>query len=230
MKRFVFAALTSSVIAATGGAAYLGPPGICNTIECGEAASAVETTWKGVSKSNLVEKLPGVLDEFAGNTTARMEILRRASFTEAGEPVAERVVGVLALRALERAGEKNEASALFDVGYMIHLYHTLGVEGFAHRGERQNIAGYAFVSRAIELGGDAGMQVGAAYMTLPAMQPRVGDRVAKARELFRAHTEAALKACPPGSAEEKNVAFVLGIEGETVDAVRARLTKASSVK
>jgi hypothetical protein len=59
-------------------------------------------------------------------------------------------------------------------------------------------------------------------MTLPAMQPRDDARIARSRELFRVHSEAAVRGCAPGSAEEKNLAFVLQFENETVETIRAK--------
>lgn len=208
-----------------GGAERLGPPGICRPIEVGGLASRVDEAWRGVDKSNLVEKLPGVLDRFSGEALARMEILRRASFTQTDERMGNAVVAALALRALEAdADGKGGGSALFDVGYMVHLYRALDVD-VASAGERDGIAGYAFVSRAIERGGgDAAMHVGAAYMTLPAMVPDKDGLREKARVLFDGHVAAGLRACVPGSAEEKNIEAVLAVEGKALKDARMRLS------
>lgn len=224
MRQIIIAAVLGAGLA-LGGAGSMGPPGICNTIEVGDASSTLDAAWKGVTKGNLPERLPGVLDQFAANTSARMEVLRRAVFLDTDQ--GEKIVGALSLRALEQeaAASKAAPSALFDVGYAIHLYHTMDSDAFKGRALADNIVGYQLVKHAIEKGGDSAMHVGAAYMTLPAMQPRIEERVAKARELFNSHCEAALKAYPPGSVEERNLAFVLNIEGQKVETIRTRLTK-----
>lgn len=226
MRRILTSAVLGLVLASgLAGAGHFGPPGICNTIECGDAKSGLDSAWAGITAKNLADRLPAVLDQFSGNSITRMEALRRAVFLEGS--LGDDIAGVLALRALEQdaAGSKTAPAALFDVGYAIHVYKTMGSDTLQHRAEADGIAGYALVKRAIEQGGDAGMHVGAAYMTLPAMQPRNEARVAKARDLFKAHAEAALKACLPGSVEEKNLEFVLGFENDKADAIRARLTK-----
>ncbi len=226
MRQIILAAVLGTGLAlGLAGAGSMGPPGICNAIEVGDAASSLDTAWKGIDKRNLLERLPAVLDQFSANTTARMEALRRAMFIETS--LGNDVVGALAIRALEQdaAGSNSAPAALFDVGYAMHLYHTMDSDSFRQRAQADHIVGYQFVKRALAKGGDPAIHVGAAYMTLPAMQPRLEDRIAKARELFNAHCEAALKAFPPGCAEEKNLAFVLNIEGQKVETIRARLSR-----
>lgn len=224
MKRsYLFVACAGLGLALAASASNLGPPGICSPIDCGDRASQVDTAWAKVTRRNAPTELPGVLDALSDSTIARMEVLRRVAMTEKID--ADAVVGALALRALEKDGAKDAAGALFDAGYAIHLFKTLGRDDWNKTAAKDGVAGYAFVVRAIEKGGDAGMHVGAAYMTLPAMQPRDDARIARARTLFNAHCEAAIRACTAGSPEERNLAFVLEFENQKVDALRARLSE-----
>jgi hypothetical protein len=203
--------------------AALGPPGVCGNIECGPAASSVDAAWSGVTRRNVVERLPGVLDRFSENTIARMEVLRRTLFLEGAS--ASEVVGALSLRALEReASGEYAAAAVFDAGYAIHLYATMGDDQMERRAVKDGIPGYALVARAIQMKPDAGMHVGAAFVTLPAMQPRGSERLVGAKVLFAGHCEAALRGASAGSAEEANLAFVLKMDDQSIEQVRARLS------
>lgn len=228
MKRFLMAAAVGlavggGVLAAAG--ERPGPPGICHPVQLGDLASRVDEAWRGVDKSNLVERLPGVLDRFPGETLARMEILRRAAFVDSGDRAATAVVAALALRALgQDSGGKGAGAATFDTGYAVHLYRVLGA-GVPAGGERDGVEGYGLVARAIEAGGgDAAMHVGAAYMTLPAMAPDKAGQRERRRVLFDGHVGAALRACKPGSAEERNIENVLAADGRTLREARARLS------
>jgi len=198
----------------------MGPPGICSTIACGEASKVLDQQWEGVA-ADLPGKLPVVLDALASNTAGRMEALRRVAMNSVSR--APSVVSLLAVRALEKEGQPGHAAAVFDVGYVVHLYATLGDEGAQRLGVQDGVAGYAMVTRAITEKGDAGMHVGAAYMTLPAMQPNDDGRQAKARARFDEHARQATKLMAAGSPDEANLEFVLQFEGTTVQEVRARL-------
>lgn len=207
--------------------ARLGPPGICNPMQCGAALHGIDTACQGFTVERLATAMPDALDLFPTDTIARMEVIRRAVMTDPEKAEAGRIIGALALRALEAAGQPAEAGALFDVGYTIYLFRTMGHSSLDGRGAQDGIAGYAFVARAIALKADAGMHVGAAYMTLPAMQPRDEARVARARVLFKKHVESATRASTAGGVVDENLAFVLNFEQETPASLRSRVGKAN---
>lgn len=199
-----------------------GPPGVCHPLQMDATVEkSLNESWKCVTTKNAGERLPEILDKHKTDTIARMDMLRRVAMMESRNP--EEIVAVLALRALAADSDSDKSSALFDAGYAIHLYRTLGVKVPCSPGD--DIPGYQLVSRAIEMRADAGMHVGAAYMTIPAMQPRNRELIAKAKERFNSHVNAALRACAPNSTEEKNLAFVLDIEGVKVKDARSGLTK-----
>ncbi len=200
--------------------ALAGPPGICQSVTLGDRLSAVDAAWAGIDKANLLERLPAALDA-CPRALERMELLRRAATLE--ESRAMPVITTLALRAAELGGKPAHAAALFDAGYAINLYSTLGSKDASALAKRDGVAGYALIARAVELAPqpDAGMHVGAAFMTIPGMHRAESAKVV-ARTHFLVHAHAALATIQPGSPEEKNLDFVLQFDDLSVASLRAQ--------
>lgn len=161
--------IAAALFAAT---AWAGPPLICHPIDIGAAKSLPwrqTTDWNGAEKSYDVSRLTA--DTLAllvpgAPLPLRRETLRRAAIYAARQP---RLADELAMRLLARtldseAAGKPEPAAWFDAGYFVETVHQAGFiyehmlsprerTTWTIRGGAAEIDGYAWVRKAIRLGG-----------------------------------------------------------------------------
>jgi hypothetical protein len=164
--------------------AWAGPPLICQKIETGNAKSLPwkdGPNWNGVDASYpLGRLLPDTLALLAPDTpvAVRMETMRRAAIYAArSTKLAAEMTARLTARVLDaEAAGKSEPMAWFDAGYwvetlrqatFIYRYDMLPAaekQAWALRQRTPGLDGYAWVKKAIRLGGKD-MDVALARMT-----------------------------------------------------------------
>ena len=172
MKTKICSLLAIGAVLLTGNL-WAGPPLICQKVEIGAAKSLPwksGTDWNGVDPAYNVANLSR--DTLALLTPAtpvnvRMETLRRAAIYAAREKRrAEELTSRLLARTLDaEAAGKADALAWFDAGYFVetlrqatfvYRYDMLSPKERAEwklRGEEGSLDGYAWVQKAIRLGG-----------------------------------------------------------------------------
>jgi len=172
MKTKICRLLATSVVLLTGNL-WAGPPLICQKVEIGAAKSLPWKSgpnWNGADSSYNIANLSR--DTLALLTPAtpvnvRMETLRRAAIYAASEPRrAEELTSRLLARTLDAEAAGNAApQAWFDAGYFVetlrqatfvYRYDMLSGKEKAEwklRGEGASLDGYAWVQKAIRLGG-----------------------------------------------------------------------------
>jgi murein DD-endopeptidase MepM/ murein hydrolase activator NlpD len=153
--------------------AWAGPPLICERIDIGGAKSLpwqITSGWQGADPSyNLTRLSEDTLAILAPATTlkVRMETLRRAALYAAKEPrLVNELTARLTARALDaEAAGKSDAMAWFDAGYFVetvrqatfvYRYDMLSPQertAWKLRGGVYQLDGYAWVQKAIRLGG-----------------------------------------------------------------------------
>jgi hypothetical protein len=153
--------------------AWAGPPLICHPIDIGNAKSlpwANNRSWEGADPSYNLSRLTGdTLALLAPDTPiqVRMETLRRAAIYAAKEArLADELTARLLARTLDaEAAGKSDPIAWFDAGYFVetvrqatfvYKYDMLSPVDRAAwklRGETPGLDGYAWVQKAIRLGG-----------------------------------------------------------------------------
>jgi hypothetical protein len=153
--------------------AWAGPPLICERIDIGDAKSLPwqnTSGWQGADPSyNLTRLSEDTLAILIPETTlkVRMETLRRAALYAAKEPrLVNELTARLTARALDaEAAGKSDAMAWFDAGYFvetvrqatfIYRHEMLSSQERAAwklRGGTHQLDGYAWVQKAIRLGG-----------------------------------------------------------------------------
>ena len=152
---------------------WAGPPLICQEVAIGSAKSLPWKSgpnWNGADSAyklaNLSRDTLALLTP-AAPVNLRMETLRRAAIYAASEPIrAEELTARLLARTLDaEAAGKTDALAWFDAGYFVE---TLRQATFVYRqdmlspkeraewklrGDGASLDGYAWVQKAIRLGG-----------------------------------------------------------------------------
>jgi hypothetical protein len=172
--------------------ASAGPPLICHPIEIGDAASI---PWgsgpfdrgRGYGRDRVVTETLAILD---GRTSVlvRMETMRRAAlYLDDDAKRSAQLRSALLGRVLdaEAAGEP-DALAWFDAGYLTQSFVQLGARDPHVTSDRTSdeIAGYRWVARALELRPDDGeMEFAAAMMTALANTPEHDGHVERAQRL-----------------------------------------------
>jgi hypothetical protein len=165
-------------------AAPAGPPLICHPIEIGQARSLPwrSHSWnlsgsESYEVKNLVRDTLEILEPETP-VLVRMETIRRATLYARKDPAgAKELLARLYARAsaAETSG-RPDALAWFDVGYLAETYKQwIGQPWMRLNKDEQNPAasvdGYAFVKKAIALGGaDPQMEFAAALITLAGPQ------------------------------------------------------------
>ena len=158
MKRAPFAALIATILVATITlTSTAGPPLICHPFEIGNANCLPwgKDRWEAPPqlKRNLVEQ---VLDRLDATMPAivRMETIRRAVIAAGndGSVVGRELVTRLMARALDaEAAGRTEAMAWFDVGFLVQSMDQFNVSHVRGLGVNDNIVGYAWIARGLQL-------------------------------------------------------------------------------
>jgi hypothetical protein len=222
--------LTLSALIAAGFAGgmglLMGPPMICNPVECGEVANLpTDKPGKGEAAKALAN-LPGFLSQ-EKSILAHMEALRRAAIVMQGdEDSTARLVATLACRTLnaDAAGDKS-AGAWFDIAFFIGCLNQLrSADTVGGVAEVNGVRGYGYMKKALELAPSNGeMQFGAALMVHPVMRsrdhfnpsnPGLGD------DMYDQHLRLAVAGAKPGSLLEKNLKAHFQRWGGSFDAVK----------
>jgi hypothetical protein len=153
--------------------AWAGPPLICHPIGIGNARSLPwtnNTSWEGADPSYNVSRLSeDTLALLTPDTPlqVRMETLRRAAIYAAREArLADELTARLLARTLDaEAAGKSDPIAWFDAGYFVETVRQATVvyrhdmlrpaerAAWKLRGESPGLDGYAWVRKAIRLGG-----------------------------------------------------------------------------
>jgi hypothetical protein len=165
-------------------AAQAGPPLICHPIEIGQARSLPWSSYswnlsgsENYEVKNLVRDTLEILGREAP-VLVRMETIRRATLYARKDPmVAKELLTRLYARAnAAEASGHPDVLAWFDVGYLAETYKQwIGQPWMRVNKDEQNPAasvdGYAFVKKAIALGGaDPQMEFAAALITFAGPQ------------------------------------------------------------
>lgn len=218
----------------------LGPPILCEPLQV-EGKSAPLDGWEKVAEGKQ-DQMPGyVLKALAGekNTLVRMELLRRAAMGVLSEDsrnsrqaLAWRVLGPLAVRALEDTSDRSES--LSDLGYFCAALAQGDVDLDWAPGRLNGIDGYAFLARACEAADAkkapehaASVQLAAAMAVHPALRNLRSDDCDQARAArdYDKHLARALRIAPKGSDAARNIAAHLAhwgySEAEILERARA---------
>ncbi len=174
MKRAPIAALIATILVATITlTSTAGPPLICHPFEIGDANCLPwgKDRWEAPRqlKRNLVEQVLDSLDPTMP-AIVRMETIRRAVIAAGndGSVVGIELVSRLMARALDaEAAGRIDAMAWFDVGFLVQSMDQFNVKYVRGLGAGDNIVGYAWIARALQLGGtdDPQLNFAAALMT-----------------------------------------------------------------
>lgn len=175
---------------------------ICHAFEIGNASSlpVKEEETKKYDRKKLVKDTLALLKADTP-VIVRMETLRRACTLLGSEPgIAKDLLLRLSARAMDaEARGKSDSLSWFDAGYFAASLFQLGVEMGFEAGEDTGCVGYLWLKRAIETGKpDAGMELGAALATHPAMHKGT-------QELYEKHLQTAAKLAEKDSVTEKNI-------------------------
>ena len=164
------AALTAALVVWR--TASAGPPAICWPVEIGQAKSLPwgDDAFDTSGSYDVDNTVADTLDVLKPKTRVlvRMETLRRAAlYLNHDEGASHELLASLMARALDsESQEQPDALAWFDAGYLVQTYHQLHRRSDSEFGMASDVAGYAWMKRAIELRGeDAEMQFAAAVMT-----------------------------------------------------------------
>lgn len=184
MRNFMFHPLRSALVVLVALLTLVanleaGPPLLCHPFEIGDAKSlpwARGQDWNspltGYEIGNLVQDSIALLSSDAP-VIVRMETLRRAAiYSTKDEHVARELLLRLMARALNSgASGKAEAIAWFDAGYLVETYKQAKwmfekqAHGLSKKDLMEGMNGYAWVIKAIQLGGDdATMEFAASLM------------------------------------------------------------------
>ena len=222
----------SALIAATFAASLaggLGPPMICNEIDCGRVVNLPNDKPGKGEAAKIIASLPAFLTE-ERSILAHMEALRRASIVIQGDADANvRLLAALAYRTLnaEAADEKN-AAAWFDLAFFVGCENQMGGDGSPRAiAESNGVRGYGYMKKALSLakGESAGeMEFGAALMVHPVMRDRdhhVPSNPGLGDDIYDQHLRRAVAAAKPGSLLEKNLQTQFQRWGGSFAAVKA---------
>ncbi len=206
-----------------------GPPLICHQIDIGDAKSL---PWgkdafdkRGSYDVNQLPKDTLAILTADASILVRMETLRRAAvYVGQNREVAETLLGQLMARIIDaEAAGKPDALAYFDAGYLSGCYDQCGVETAfgpaAQRGDGRGASGYAWLTRAIAIGGES--------KAIPQMHLGAALALADSREKAaqKEHIRAALVAGVgnDSKAERSLLEWIAIINGTTLDSLRAEL-------
>lgn len=171
--------------------ALAGPPLICHPVAIGDAESLpwgkdAFSASKSYSKKSLVADTVRLLEK-SESALVHMETLRRATiYIGDDRPLALELQARLMARALDaEAAQKPDALAWFDAGYLAQCCQQTELRGLGLEcGEASGVVGYAWVRKAITIGGDdAELEFGAAMVTALAGIPEHERHAARTREL-----------------------------------------------
>jgi hypothetical protein len=175
--------------------ALAGPPMICHAINIGSAQTLpwVDLNYRNGSGNYDLNHLPQdtlAILESNPSVLVHMETLRRATiYARQDSQIAKQLILRLHARAESASADRKGALAWFDVGYLAEAYKQ-GL-GAGEPNPARNIAGYAWVEKAIGLrGSDPEMEFAAALITLCGPVRNHSEHVQKAWE--GAHTDALL--------------------------------------
>lgn len=165
-----FVQLIALVVLTLAGSAMAGPPLICHSFDIGAEKSLpwMGNSWnlagnESYDTANLVRDTMAILDANAP-VIVRMETLRRATLYARKDPrAAKELLTRLHARATAAGTGKENALALFDLGYLAETYH----QWLKDQDPAAGLDGYGFVKKALTLrGNDAEMEFAAALITL----------------------------------------------------------------
>lgn len=204
-----------------------GPPLICHAFEIGKAKSL---PW-GDSQNWDSPKIGYDIAKLSQDTIAllspdvpvivRMETLRRAAiYGEKDERIAYELLSRLMARALDAgANEKPDALAWFDAGYLVETYKQARwmyeKSWLSKPNLIQGLDGYAWVTKALRLGGDT-----------PAME--FAASLMKEGAWPNEHFRRALAGATEGSLLARNLVAQSGDQARSIAELRARFGKAKN--
>lgn len=173
MGRLIVGSLVLTVMTVTSAPALAGPPLICHPFDIGTAASLPVGTTGGWASIDPAYDRTRLVDDTLRLLTpetpviVRMETIRRASlYVRHDGPAAERLLLAVHGRASVTPQSAREASAVFDVGYLIETYRQLGTFEPVLQGVGSDLDGYALVTAAMRFWpDDAAMAFAAALIT-----------------------------------------------------------------
>src|SRR2546429_9404813 len=206
--------------------AEAGPPLVCHPFEIGNAKSlpwAQSQDWNspkiGYDIAKLNEETIALLSPDVP-VIVRMETLRRAViYSEKDERVAYGLLSRLMARALD-AGSSGRADALawFDAGYLVETYkqarwmYEKQSSWLSKQNLIQGMNGYAWVTKALQLGGDAAAMEFAASLMKEGAWPNE-------------HFQKALAGAADGSLLARNLVAQFGNQAKSVAELRAKFGK-----
>jgi hypothetical protein len=194
--------------------AHAGPPLVCHAFDTGGAKSlpwAASPNWNAPDPSyDLKRLIPDTLSLLSPETAVvvRMETMRRAAIYANQDP---RIAYDLLSRLMGRALESASPMALFDAGYLVETYKQVHLADRAagYVPLATELDGYAWVLKAIRLGGEtASMEFAAALM--------------KDGPWPNEHFRKALAASSEGSLLANNIVHQFGDGKQTISDLRAR--------
>jgi hypothetical protein len=198
--------------------AQAGPPLVCHAFDTGGAKSlpwAASANWNSPDPSyDLKRLIPDTLSLLSPDTAVlvRMETMRRAAIYANKDP---RIAYDLLSRLMARALDSGSTMALFDAGYLVETYKQVHLADRAagYVPLAMELNGYAWVVKAIRLGGDtAAMEFAAALM--------------KDGPWPNEHFRKALVASSEGSLLANNIVHQFGEGKQTLGDLRARYAAA----
>ncbi len=194
--------------------AQAGPPLVCHAFNTGGAKSlpwAVSSNWNSPDPTyDLKRLIPDTLSLLSPEAAVvvRMETMRRAAIYANKEP---RIAYDLLSRVMARALETGSSLAMFDAGYLVETYKQVHLADRAagYVSLAADLDGYAWVVKAIRLGGDtASMEFAAALM--------------RDRPWPNEHFRKALAASSEGSLLANNIVHQFGDGKQTLNDLRTR--------
>lgn len=175
MRQLFVRASVFAVLLALPYVAVAGPPLICHPFDIGTARSLPigpsDGGWSAIDpaydRSRLVADTLVLLTP-STPTLVRMETLRRATMYVADDAAAAgRLLQALRERASKAPATRDEAIALFDVGYLVETYRQLGVHKRALAIAAGDLDGYTLVAAAMRVvNDDPALHFAAALMTV----------------------------------------------------------------
>jgi hypothetical protein len=194
--------------------AQAGPPLVCHAFDTGGAKSlpwATSANWNSTDPAyDLKRLIPDTLSLLAPDTAVvvRMETMRRAAIYANKDP---RIAYDLLSRVMARALETGSSLSMFDAGYLVETYKQVHLADRAagYVSLAADLDGYAWVVKAIRLGGDtASMEFAAALM--------------RERPWPNEHFRKALASSSEGSLLANNIVHQFGDGKQTLTDLRAR--------
>lgn len=228
MNRFITLSTLVAAGFAGGMGLFMGPPMICNSVECGEVANLPpEKPGKGEA-AKVLATLPGFLADQKSMLT-HMEALRRAAIVMQGDADSTtRLFAALAERTLNtESTDQPNAAPWFDLAFFIGCLNQLGSDDLPKGiAESEGVRGYAYMKKALSLvdaGSSGEMEFGAALMVHPVMRSRsrhVPSNPGLGTDIYDRHLRTAVSLAAPGSLLETNLKQHLKAWNGSFDAVK----------